>query len=279
MLYAKYLLVDQKKENKMAASEGVDLEWAIVELGRKDKLSRKYSQKILGQAKKAVAHIEAKVGKKYEIFHSDERNISASPEPKTDIVIFAKNMKYFISVKMEGGVQLASGQGGSTAELFRETAKAIFTDRKKIQEVENLAKILEDMPTRLLASQNLDRILEEANPKVLKEFTKAGKILQERNADNWLAQIKPKLMKDVLSYIEKNPEFYTEMIREALTGKRTLAKFKEASANYILSPAGFYKIDDAYVAKVKSKVKVDIRSKSRGGITSIAFRIETRGNI
>jgi hypothetical protein len=263
----------------MAASEGVDLEWAIVQLGRKEKLTRKYSNNILTQAKKALGHIEAKVGKKYKIFHSDEMGISASPEPKTDIVVEARGQKYFVSVKMEGGVQLASGQGRSTAELFRETAKAVFTDKKKLSEVESLAKVIEDMPTRLLAPQNLDRILEDANPKVLKEFTKAGKILKEKNAENWLSQIKPKLMQDISTFISKNPEFYSEMIREALTGQRTLARFKNAAANYILSPAGFYKIDDSYVSKVKSKVKLDIRSKSRGGITSIAFRIETRGNI
>lgn len=263
----------------MAASEGVDLEWAIVQLGRKEKLTRKYSVKILGQAKKAVAHIESKIGKDYKIFHSDEMNISASPEPKTDIVIEARSYRYLVSVKMEGGVQLASGQGGSTAELFRETGKAVFNDRTKLAEVESLARVIEQMPTRLLAPQNLERILQEANPKVLKEFTSAGKILQEKNAENWLSQIKPKLIRDIHTFIQKNPNFYNEMIREALTGERTLVRFKNAAANHILSPAGFYKIDNAYVAKVKSKIKLDIRSKSRSGITSIAFRIETRGNI
>ena len=267
----------------MAASEGVDLEWAIVKLGRGEdikKLKRQYSARIIEQASKSIKNIETKLGKSYKILHSDEEHIHAQPEPKTDIVIYAKNKKYFVSVKMEGGIQLASGQGESTAELFRETGKAVFSsNKKKLSEVENLANVIAEMPTRLLAPQNLERILEEANPNVLKEFTKAGKILSDKNAQSWLEMAKPKLLEDIENFIKQNPGFYTEIIREALTGERTLKKFKGAAATHIVSPAGFYKIDDAYVSNVKNKVKMDIRAKSRSGITSIAFRIETRGNI
>lgn len=267
----------------MAASEGVDLEWAIVKLGQGEDvkaLKKQYSSRIVDQAQKAYRHITSKLGKNITLKHSDELGISGNPEPKTDIVAIKGSIKYYVSVKMEGGIQLASGQGASTAELFRETGQVVFKSNKtKLSEVNNLADTLEKLPTRLLAPQNLERILEEANPKVLKEFTKAGKILPGKNAESWLRDAKPKIITDIKRFMDDNPEFYKEMIREALSGQRTLARFKGAAANYILSPAGFYKIDDSYVNRVKGKVKLDVRSKSRSGITSIAFRIETVGSI
>jgi len=267
----------------MAASEGVDLEWAIVKLGQGQdikSLKKQYSSRIVDQAQKAYRHITTKLGKNITLKHSDELGISGNPEPKTDIVAIRNRTNYYISVKMEGGIQLASGQGASTASLFKETGNVVFkNDKNKLAQVNSLANVLEKLPTRLLAPQNLERILEEANPKVLKEFTKAGKILPEKNAESWLREAKPKIITDIKRFMESNPEFYKEMIREALSGKRTLAKFKGAAADHILSPAGFYKIDDSYVNRVKGKVKLDVRSKSRSGITSIAFRIETVGSI
>jgi len=267
----------------MAASEGVDLEWAIVRLGRGEdikKLKREYSSRILDQAQRSHKQVVNTLGNKIEFIHSDEMKISAKPEPKTDIVVKRASTSYYTSVKMEGGIQLASGQGASTAELFRETGKVIFDGNKaKLKQVYSLAEVIEEMPTRLLASQNLDRILEEADPKVLKEFVKSGKIMKEKNADLWIEQVKPKIITDIHNFIRANPEFYSEMIYEALSGKRTLARFRGAAATHVLSPAGFHKIDSSYISHIKNKVKLDIRTKSRGGITSIAFRIETKGSL
>jgi hypothetical protein len=38
-------------------------------------------------------------------------------------------------------------------------------------------------------------------------------------------------------------------------------------------------IDSKYVQKIKPKIKMDLRAKSRGGISSVAFRIETKGSV
>jgi hypothetical protein len=38
-------------------------------------------------------------------------------------------------------------------------------------------------------------------------------------------------------------------------------------------------IDSKYVQKIKPKIKMDLRAKSRGGISSVAFRIETKGGV
>lgn len=262
----------------MAASEGVDLEWAIVELARGDKLSRKYSKKVLDQAKKAVAKIDAKVSKPYKIFHSDELKISARPEPKTDIVIKKGTKQYNISVKMEGGIQLASGQGASTAELFRAVAGTI-KDAKQKKVLQTLIASLNGLPTRLLSQSNLQRILKSGNKKLIEEFIKNNKVRNDKSYEEWLQNKKPELIASLLDFIQKNQQFRNALILEALSGKTTLKQYKDADANYVLSPGGFYPITESYAKSLAAKIKMDVRAKSRGGITSIAFRIETRGSL
>jgi hypothetical protein len=262
----------------MAASEGVDLEWAIVELARGDKLSRTYSPKILDQAKKAVAKLNSKVTKPYKIYHSDELKISAKPEPKTDIVVKKGSKQYNISVKMEGGIQLASGQGASTAELFRSVATHI-TDQKQKKVLNDIISSLNGLPTRLLSESNFQRILQSGNKKLIEEFIKGKKIKEEKSYEEWLQNKKPEMIASLMDFVKKNPQFKTALILEALSGKNTLKDYKDAAANYVLSPAGFYQIDESYARNLAPKIKMDIRAKSRSGITSIAFRIETRGSI
>ena len=265
----------------MAASEGVDLEWAIVKnLGGKFD-GRTLSPKIITQAKQCTQHIaKFAAGKPIEAWHSDDTKgpfgaIYARPEPKTDVVLKIGTTVYRASVKMAGGIQLASGQGASTAELFEAAADNIKNLTKK-KVLKSIIKELESMPTRLLSSSNYNRLLAEGNQKVIDEFIKNGKIIQDKSYDYWVANNKPKLLSSLLDFVENNPEYYSAIIREALTGEKTLSSFRGAVANSIVSPAGFFVINDAYVAKIKPKVKIDVRAKSRGGITAIAFRIETK---
>ena len=270
----------------MAASEGVDLEWAIVETARRQKPTRNYSSKIKAQADKCVAHIIKAVGNNFEIYHSDDENIPgmggkgifAKPEPKTDIVIIAKNKKYFVSVKMEGGIQLASGQGASTAELFEAAASGLKNTRSAAV-LKSIIKSLKTMPTRLLSESNFQRIMDEGNEKVINEFIKKGKIIQDKSYEYWLQNNKPQLMGALLKFIENDDDFFNALIYEAMTGEKTLKQFKGAVANSIISPSGFSMIDDKYVKKIKPKIKMDLRAKSRGGISSVAFRIETKGSV
>ena len=83
----------------------------------------------------------------------------------------------------------------------------------------------------------------------------------------------------LLKFIKNNDAFYDALIFEAMTGQKTLSKFKGAVANSIISPSGFHMIDKKYVNKIKPKIKMDLRAKSRGGISSVAFRIETKGSV
>ena len=272
----------------MAASEGVDLEWAIVEysrirMGKQKKVTKTYSATIKAQAEKCVDHLFKDVGKTFDIYHSDENvpgigSIYAKPEPKTDICVFTRSKKWFVSVKMAGGIQLASGQGASTGELFASAAEHLTSATAK-KVLKSIVDELKTMPTRLLSEGNFKRIMDEGNPKIIAEFIKGGKIIQDRSYEYWLKHNKPQLLAALLKFVDDNPKYFDAIIYGALTGERTLKQFKGAVANSIISPSGFYEINDAYVRKIKPKIKMDLRAKSRGGISSIAFRIETKGSV
>lgn len=272
----------------MAASEGVDLEWCIVEKIKIrnnliKKYTKSYSSTIEKQAEQCVEHIyKFAKNAKVQAWHSDDASnpfgiaIYAKPEPKTDVVLKIGNKVYSTSVKMAGGVQLASGQGGSTAELF-EAAAAGISSAQKSKVLKSIISELRTMPTRLLSEANKARILEEAKPKVIEEFIKNGKIIQDKNYEYWLQNNKENLMQSLLEFINEDKDFLKALLYEAVTGELSLASYRGAVADSIISPKGFYLVNDAYINSIMPKVKFDIRGKSRGGITGVAFRIDLKG--
>lgn len=272
----------------MAASEGVDLEWCMVEKiqiinNQLKKFTRNYSPTILKQADDCVGHIYAFArDAKVEAWHSDDSTnpfgvaISAKPEPKTDVVFRIRNKVYSASVKMAGGVQLASGQGSSTAELF-EAAATRVPNAQKSKILKSIIKELKTMPTRLLSESNKARILQEAKPKVIEEFIKGNKIIQDKSYEYWLKNNKELLMESLMTYIQEDKEFLKSLLYESITGEISLKQYRGAVADSIISPKGFYIVDDKYVTSIISKVKFDVRGKSRGGITGVAFRIDLKG--
>lgn len=265
----------------MAASEGVDLEWAIVNLvsPTKESMAKKYSENIKKQAEKSVNHLmKFAGGVPIEAWHSDDpknpagTSISAKPEPKTDVVIKIRSKVYWASVKMAGGVQLASGQGSSTADLFLAASAHLGGQKSKV--LESIVKELKNMPTRLLSSSNQKRIETEASPKIIQEFLKNGKIIKDKSYETWLLNNKVFLMESLMKYIDDDLDFFAALIYEAMTGEISLKSYRGAVANSIISPAGFHEIDMGYVYSILSKIKLDVRGKSRSGITGLAFRID-----
>ena len=265
----------------MAASEGVDLEWAIVNLisPTSESMKRTYSSTIKAQADKCVAHIMKEAGNKpVEAWHSDDPKnpagaaIFAKPEPKTDVVIKIGSKVYYTSVKMAGGVQLASGQGSSTAELFAAASKHLGGAKSKV--LESIIKELKSMPTRLLSESNKQRILKEASPKIINEFLNKGKIINDKSYEVWLMNNKPFLMESLIKYVDSDLDFFAALIYEAMSGEETLKQYKGAVADSIISPSGFHEIDIGYVHSILHKIKLDVRGKSRSGITGLAFRID-----
>lgn len=269
----------------MAASEGVDLEWCIVEMiqlknSQLKKFTRAYSVNILKQASQCVESVYNFAGKTPVIaWHSDDSKnpfhqaIRGEPEPKTDVIFKIGGKVYCASVKMSGPVQLASGQGSSTAKLFQAAAQAL-PNKTESRVISSIIKELETMPTRMLSMSNYDRIAKEGSAKTIQEFIKNGKIITDKNYEYWVENNKPALMNALLDYIENDLDFFAALIEEAMTGGETLKKYPGAVADSIISPKGFHEIDLGYVYKIMPKIKLDIRGKSRSGITGIAFRID-----
>ena len=119
---------------------------------------------------------------------------------------------------MAGGVQLASGQGTSTAELFEAAAKAV-PGAMKSKILLSIITELKRMPTRLLSESNKKRILDESSEKVINEFIKGGKIIKDKSYEFWMKENKEFLMESLLKFIDSDKEYATAVLFEAMTGK------------------------------------------------------------
>jgi hypothetical protein len=276
----------------MALGTGVELEWAIVyyslvnggvspsELKERNRKAQGKIQpyaSVKEQAIRAVKLVESEIGKsnlKY-CYHSDEYKggISGIPEPKTDVVYDTKIKLYKCSVKMDGPVQLASGQGKSTAKVFQLVAENVGSGTVP-KNLKTLIADLEGLPTRLASVSNIQRIKQDA--RLAKEFIKGKNITKDKLYEGWLENNKPALMKSLMNYVTKDKDFAFALIKEAMTGDLLFKDNKLAAANYILTPNEFVPITDQYVRSKLPKVKLDIRAKSRSGVTSIAFRIDLK---
>lgn len=275
----------------MAQGRGVQLEWAIVyesltrggvPFSEIEKRMAKHSNLktyggIIGmQAKQCVDLVERKDSSLLtHAYHSDELNIAGDPEPKTDVV-FQKNGKNVIrcSVKMKGPIQLSSAEGPSTAKAMAETAAQCPGQRGK-----NLSSLIEKIsktPTKLLTERNLPKA-RERKPNIVKDLLDSrGKIKEDKNYTKWISENKPTLIKELFDYLESDPDFLYCLIEETLTGKNYFGPNADATANYMLSPTKFGEIDDSYIKQMVRKTKIDIRAKSRDGISSVAFRFDVR---
>ncbi|MGA0121287.1 MAG: hypothetical protein ACO3HJ_07535 [Methylophilaceae bacterium] len=275
----------------MAQGRGVQLEWAIVyesliragvPYSEIEKRSKKhpnlklYTGTVGAQAKKCVDLVEkSDASLLANAYHSDELNIAGDPEPKTDVV-FKKNGRNLVrcSVKMKGPIQLSSAEGPSTAKAMAATAAQCPGQRGK--NLESLIKKISSTPTKLLTEKNLPKA-RERKPNIVKDLVDSkGKIKDDKNYTNWVAQNKPELIKELFDYLESDPHFLYCLIEETLTGKNYFGSNNDATSNYMLSPTTFGKIDKAYINKMVKKTKIDIRAKSRDGISSVAFRFDVR---
>jgi hypothetical protein len=62
-------------------------------------------------------------------------------------------------------------------------------------------------------------------------------------------------------------------VEEMLTGRQHYTGTKGV-ADYILTPYYFKYIDDSYIQNTVEQVKIDVRGKSRGGITSACVHFD-----
>lgn len=274
-----------KEENiKKNASRGVPFEWGIVywclkSSGWNDDDLKKRNPNLVdpggtvsSEAKKAIKNVPEPL--RPTVYHSDELKISGNPEPKTDI-LFGKNHEYRVSVKMSGAIQLSSGEGKSTATMLNFVLNE-FEKREGIKD-EEIAKIIstiEQMPTKMVSPQNINR-LEKEKPELLSTMKLSdGSLNPKFNWKDWEAKNKSTIKDFLTNYISINPLFTQILIDEALSG-RMVFQNGMASANYIITPNKFVEISPSYTNEVAKKTKIDIRAKSRKGITAATIRFDT----
>lgn len=275
----------------MAQGRGVQLEWAIVfnslvragvpytqiqERSKKHPNLKEYTGDVNKQADQCVDLVEKHDSSLLaHAYHSDELNIAGDPEPKTDVV-FKKNGRNTIrcSVKMKGPIQLSSAEGPSTAKAMAATAAQCPGTRGK--NLEALIEKISSTPTKLLTEKNLSKA-RQRKPNIVKDLVDAkGKIKDDKNYTNWVSRNKPTLIRELFDYLESDPDFLYCLIEETLTGKNYFGANADATSNYMLSPTKFGKIDKTYINQMVKKTKIDIRAKSRDGISSVAFRFDVR---
>jgi len=275
----------------MAQGRGVQLEWAIVfnslvragvpytqiqERSKKHPNLKEYTGDVNKQADQCVDLVEKHDSSLLaHAYHSDELNIAGDPEPKTDVV-FKKSGRNIIrcSVKMKGPIQLSSAEGPSTAKAMAATAAQCPGTRGK--NLEALIEKISSTPTKLLTEKNLSKA-RQRKPNIVKDLVDAkGKIKDDKNYTNWVSRNKPTLIRELFDYLESDPDFLYCLIEETLTGKNYFGANADATSNYMLSPTKFGKIDKTYINQMVKKTKIDIRAKSRDGISSVAFRFDVR---
>lgn len=272
----------------MGLGAGVELEWSIVYHAL---VRGKVSPKVLAQrqaasggkliawpdmsqdAQDAVEQVYKLIGEKgcASAFHSDELNIAGNPEPKTDVVF--KSNESYCSVKMRGPIQLASGEGKSSAEVFKLVAeKTSGLDARVKKLIEGLRKL----PAKLISESNVDRLKKE-KPDFIRQYLKGGKVVNEMSLEYWKKHNLEALLAGIAHYVETTPVFHEALIREVLTGELAFRSAdRRAIANWILTPDHYIKVDRAYVQKQMQRTKIDVRAKSRSGISSLAVRFDSK---
>lgn len=272
----------------MGLGAGVELEWSIVYHAL---VRGKVSPKVLAARQRASQDkliawpdmskdAEAAVEQVYKVigargcasaYHSDELNIIGNPEPKTDVVFQLNNS--YCSVKMRGPIQLASGEGRSSAEVFKLVAeRSQGLDPK----VKKLIGSLRSLPSKLISEENVARLKKE-KPDFIRQYLKGGKIINDMSLEYWKKHNLDMLLAGIAHYIDSNPVFHEALIREVLTGELAFKSAdKRAIANWILTPDHYIKVDRSYVQKQMARTKIDVRAKSRSGVSSLAVRFDSK---
>jgi hypothetical protein len=279
----------------MAIGSGVELEWSIVfhsltASGTTPAAAKKrnpkilpYGKEIAKQAEAAVEQIKKTYGTRARkilstVKHSDELNMNLPPgvpEPKTDVAFTDGTKPIKCSVKMRGPIQLSSAEGRSTAVMIERVVDSVSLNETAKREIKGIVYDIRDTPTRLLSESNLSRLKKE-KPELLDEFLSGKSIRRDKNYSVWLKDNKPQLLGALLNFLEKNQDFKIALVGEAMSGKLVFGTRSLAAATHILTADKFSPISDAYIKSVSRGVKIDARAKSRGGITSVAFRFDVK---
>ena len=244
-------------------NNGVKFEEQIAECNNKPNL--KFEPKVHS----AVKVLTSFFGKK-EAFHRKSvslKGMGLPPEIKADMWL-DKVGTYGISVKLDGAIQLSSAQGTNTAkalQLCYESIKEDLVD-SECEAIESLIGMIGELPTKMVSANNLLK----ASKRKPKDFAVA------LNYDMWFEHIRPVINAYMIQVFDEIPQFKLAVVEEMLTGRLQFAHKTIGIADYILTPNYCGYIDKKYVQKVADCVKIDVRGKSRGGITAAVVRFDAK---
>tara|TARA_Y100000287_G_scaffold86393_3_gene68648 strand:- start:1344 stop:2003 length:660 start_codon:yes stop_codon:yes gene_type:complete len=173
--------------------------------------------------------------------HSYSLATKKRTEVKTDLICESTERR--ISIKEHKPIQLCS-VGGETASFYFKTAQK-NANLTKCNQINNL---------------NVSAQLWQ------KKMSKNESFL-------WNLTQKEKEKRSLLSALENNPSFKRELIKIALTGEGIFENSR-AIANWVATPEKVTEITDDYIKKVSDNAKIDIRLKSRKGVSEVNLRID-----
>jgi len=238
-------------------NKGKDFEHQIVDCYRKRNFN-KHSPDVVRATQLLIEEFPNE-----KIVHRDEISLKGlGREIKADMwIVLGSGQWIGISIKMAGSVRLSTAQGRGTADKWEAAAATLDRDRQIT--LQKLNERVRELPTNMIDSSNLQKA-QRRNPKKL---STAG------NWNTWFAKERPPITQHINEKLE-DTAIRAAVIEEMLTGRQHYAGTKGV-ADYILTPLYFKYIDDAYIqSTIAHGVKIDVRGKSRGGITSACIHFD-----
>ena len=259
---------------------GKKFEWAICHFASKDNAN--YTERVTKNIyldlfkddaaiqNKAIAASSLISAKYLNVYHSSELGISGKPEPKSDLVRVDCDGEVWdtISVKLDKNIQILSAEGKTVSKILNLVDFYSYST--------DLQKLLNNMPTKLIQTHNIQKVLRRYPTRVKDCFDENGLLLDQYNWDIWQSNNK-KIYLDLFDDIITNkPDLYIDFVQECLTGEKYFRYNPFASAEYILTPTKFCKINKNFIIDNLKNITIDLRAKSRGGLSSACIRLDMK---
>jgi len=240
------------------ANNGVKFEQQIVECYRRRNFE-KHTPEVVAATRMLIEKFS-----NAKIVHRDEIKLKGlGREVKADFWMVIETEQWIgISVKMDGQVQLSSAEGKKTAEIFDQVSKSLQPEQRT--QLQRLIEPIRTLPRTMVAEKN--------RPKA--KSRKPHLISEALNYDVWKEQSRPEINTQVREVFQDR-QIREAVVEEMLTGRKQFAG-TVGVAEYILTPKYFKYVSKKYVQSISEYVKIDVRGKSRAGISSGVVRFDSK---
>ncbi len=198
------------------------------------------------------------------LLHRDDVKLKGlGREIKADFWIVTDSGQHLgVSVKMEGAVQLSSAEGARTASIFEQVADSLDASRARL--LRRIVEPISLLPRNMIAEKNRQ-----------KAFSRKPHLVESAlDYDKWKEQDRPRI-NAMVDEVFQDRTIREAVVEEMLTGRKQFAG-TVGVAEYILTPKYFKYIDKKYVQSIAECVKIDVRGKSRAGISSGVVRFDSK---